>query len=147
MQQTIRVLLIENSPTDAEKVFRVIEQTNCNILCYGVDTIEQARSAIMSTSYDVILAGTCDSDALIEETIATLEDCSPCTPVIFINNECDTNKPSAVGYSSNTEMVFTCGIDNLAAVVKQARSVRRPEQVISTRTRALWNGRRCSNRF
>ena len=126
MQQTIRVLLIENRPTDAEKVFRVIEQTNCNILCYGVDTVEQARSALMNTTYDVILAGNCDSDAQIEKTISTLEDCSSCTPVIFINNAYEAGKPSTIGYSSNADMVFTCGIDNLATAMKQAQECRTP---------------------
>ncbi|MEO8798572.1 MAG: response regulator, partial [Polyangiaceae bacterium] len=52
----LRVLLVEDSPTDAKLVARALQSTNCEVTLERVETAKALRAALENGFWDVVLS-------------------------------------------------------------------------------------------
>jgi DNA-binding NarL/FixJ family response regulator len=124
-ERTLRVLLLEDDPADAELVTETLVRSGLSVVTERVDTKEAFTKALRDFAPDVVLSdhslGEFDARAALE----VLQIIRPTAALIVVAGALDPRSAAAVVRAGAEDFVLKSNLDRLIPAIEAALSVRR----------------------
>lgn len=129
----LRVLLLEDSETDAELIRRELERSSMITLVERVDSVESFIAALDSFAPDIVLSdhslGQFDSRAALE----ILRALRPTAPFIIVTGALTGAQTVAAIRAGAEDLILKTYLNRLVESIRDALAVRRPLQKLTQR--------------
>ena len=129
----LRVLLLEDSDTDAELIERALQRSGMEILIERVDSPESFTAALRSFAPDVVLSdhslGQFDSLAALE----IMRAIRPTAPFIVVTGALAGGQGVAAIRAGAADLISKMSLGRLSASIAEALDVRRPLHKLTER--------------
>jgi len=131
--RTLRVLLLEDDPADAELVTETLVRSGLSVVTERVDSREAFTKALRDFAPDVVLSdhslGEFDARAALE----VLQAVRPTAALIVIAGALDPRSAAAVVRAGAEDFVLKSNLDRLIPAIEAALSVRRRLEKLTPR--------------
>ncbi len=118
--RTLRVLLVEDSPADAELAVLELRKSGFKINIDGVSTPEDFIAKLSSNTYDIVLSDYGLPGWTGEEALATLQQQSKSTPFILLTGSMGDEKAVECIKKGATDVVLKDRMARLSVAIKRA---------------------------
>lgn len=131
--KAIRILLLEDSRSDADLIARELGRSEMRVLLERVDSEVSFTAALDTFAPDVVLSDHALAQFNSQAALETLRAISPATPFIIVTGSQLGSITSASIRAGADDVVFKMHLGGLADSISQALDVRRPLGRLSTR--------------
>jgi DNA-binding NarL/FixJ family response regulator len=133
MKETIRVLMVEDSEADAERIRHELRRSGLPMVAERVNSEDAFVSALQDFAPDVVLSDHSLAAFDAHTALALLRKVRPKTPLILVTGSLDSDKPVACLRAGAADLLHKGSLARLAASIKQAVQLRRPLDKLSPR--------------
>jgi DNA-binding NarL/FixJ family response regulator len=130
---TLRVLLLENSETDAELIAHELRRSNLRAVMERVDSEEAFTAALQSFAPDIVLSdhslAKFDSRAALE----ILRSVRPTAPFIIVTGSLTDVQTVAALRAGAEDLILKASLSRLVPSISSALAVRRPLHTLTER--------------
>src|SRR5579872_7345142 len=133
-RSTVRVLIIEESDADAERVLRELRRSSYEVISERVSTAEALEKALKTNSWDIVLAGAAVRQLNAREAIAILRQNGIDIPLVVVSTQAPQDGSiDAIKYGAR-DYVSRQQLSRLVAIVERtlndASLRQQPEEIL-----------------
>ena len=131
--RTLRVLLLEDDPADAELVTETLVRSGLSVVTERVDSREAFTKALRDFAPDVVLSDHCLGEFDARAALEVLQVVRPTTALIVVAGALDPCSAAAVVRAGAEDFVLKSNLDRLIPAIEAAQSVRRRLEKLTPR--------------
>lgn len=131
--KTLRVLLLEDDPADAELVADAMERGGLSIVTERVDSKESFIRALREFAPDVVLSDHALSQFDARAALIELQQIRPTAPLLVVAGALDEQTAAACVRAGAEDFVLKGNLGRLAPAIEAALSVRRRLEKLTPR--------------
>src|SRR5687768_1285528 len=131
--RTLRVLLLEDDPADADLVAETLLRTGMSVVTERVDSKESFTQALRDFAPDVVLSDHALAQFDARAALAVLQSIRPTAPLIVVAGVLDEKTAAACVRAGAEDFVLKGNLARLAPSIEAALSVRRRLEKLTPR--------------
>lgn len=133
MTKPLRILLLEDSETDAKLIKHALQRSAMNVVMERVDSEAAFRTAIVEFAPQVVLSDHSLAQFDARGALVILRTLRPTTPLIIVTGALNSDRTVALIRGGAEDVIPKASLHRLGASITEAISVRRPLQKLTSR--------------
>jgi DNA-binding NarL/FixJ family response regulator len=133
MMDPLRVLLLEDSETDAELIKHELHRSGIAAVANRVDSEQAFVKAVREFSPQIVLSDHAVAQFDTPAALIVLRTLSPTTPLIVVTGSLEGGRPVACIRQGAEDVILKTNLHRLAAAITDALAVRRPLERLTKR--------------
>jgi len=133
IEKTLRVLLLEDAPADAELVTESLVRSGLQVVTERVDSREAFTAALRDFAPDVVLSDHALAQFDARAALEVLQTIRPAVALIVVTGALDEQSAAAFVRAGAEEIILKGNLGRLVPAIESALSVRRPLEKLTPR--------------
>jgi DNA-binding NarL/FixJ family response regulator len=130
---SLRILLLEDSETDAELIKHELQRSGVTSITRRVDSEQAFVQAVREFAPHVVLSDHYLSQFDASAALARLRELRPGTPLIVVTSSLDSDRPLTCFRQGAEDVILKSNLHRLAAAITDAVAVRQPLRHLTPR--------------
>lgn len=133
IEKTLRVLLLEDAPADAELVTESLVRSGLHVVTERVDSRDAFTTALRDFAPDVVLSDHALAQFDARAALELLKTIRPTVALIVVTGALDEQSAAAFVRAGAEEIILKGNLARLVPAIESALSVRRPLEKLTPR--------------